>query len=102
MAQAKPKADVPIQALLRENRKFPPPKAFANNALINKPSIYAQAQKNYVRLWEQRARDLHWFRPWRKALDWNLPYAKRFVGGTPNAPDTRLDRHGSAPPPTNA
>src|SRR5206468_1774925 len=26
--------DVPIQALLRENRKFPPPKAFVKNALI--------------------------------------------------------------------
>src|SRR5437667_600282 len=102
MAQAKPKADVPIQALLRENRKFPPPKAFANNALINKPSIYAQAQKNYVRFWEQRARDLHWFRPWRKALDWKPPYAKWFVGGKLNVADNCLDRHVSGPRRTKA
>src|SRR5881409_1594977 len=94
--------DVPIQALLRENRKFPPPKAFANNALINKPSIYAQAQKNYVRFWEQRARDLHWFRPWRKALDWNPPYAKWFVGGKLNVADNCLDRHVSGPRRTKA
>ena len=51
MAQRTPKAGAPIEALLRENRKFPPPKAFVKNALINKPSVYAEAQKNFVRFW---------------------------------------------------
>src|SRR5439155_1257243 len=39
--------DVPIQALLRENRKFPPPKAFVKNALIKTPSVYAEARKGH-------------------------------------------------------
>ena len=33
MAQPKVNADLPIQALLQEKRKFPPPKAFVKNAL---------------------------------------------------------------------
>ena len=35
MAQAKVKADVPIEALLTEKRKFPPPKAFVTNAIAH-------------------------------------------------------------------
>ena len=30
----------PIEALLKERRKFPPPKDFAKKANINRPSIY--------------------------------------------------------------
>src|SRR6266704_2799101 len=85
--------DVPIQALLRENRKFPPSKGFAKRALVNKSSIYAQAQKNFVKFWEQRARDLHGFKPWKKALEWKPPYAKWFVGGKLNVAYNCLDRH---------
>ena len=46
MAKSRMKADTPIEVLLRERRKFPPPKAFAKRAVANKASIYAQAQKN--------------------------------------------------------
>ena len=31
-----------------------------------------------------RARELTWFKPWKKALDWKPPYAKWFVGGKLN------------------
>ena len=64
MAQAKVKADVPIEALLKEKRKFPPSKAFVKRAVMNKKAIYAEAQRNPVKFWEQRARELHWFKPW--------------------------------------
>src|SRR5260370_39389839 len=81
MAEAKAKAAVPIQVLLRETGRSPPPKAFVKNALVNKASVYAQAQKNFVKFWEQRAKELHWFKPWKKGLEGKPPYAKWFVGG---------------------
>jgi acetyl-CoA synthetase len=94
MAQSKKtSAGVPIEALLREKRKFPPPKAFAKRALVNKVSIYAEAARNPVRFWESRARELAWFKPWKKALEWKPPYAKWFVGGTLNVAYNCLDRH---------
>jgi len=66
MAQPKVKADLPIEALLKEKRKFPPSKAFVKNAVMNKKAIYAEAARNPVKFWEQRARELHWFKPWKK------------------------------------
>ena len=94
MAQSKKSsAAVPIEALLREKRKFPPPRDFARRAVVNKASIYAEAARNPVRFWEGRARELAWFKPWKKALEWKPPYAKWFVGGTLNVAHNCLDRH---------
>ena len=69
MAQSKASASAPIEALLREKRKFAPTKGFVKRALVNKASIYTQAARNPVRFWEGRARELHWFKPWKKALE---------------------------------
>ena len=102
MAQAKMKTDVPIETLLKEKRKFPPPKAFVKNAVMNRKSIYAEAQRNFVRFWEQRARELHWFKPWTKGLEWKPPYAKWFVGGKLNVAYNCLDRHVTGPRKTKA
>ena len=102
MAQAKVKADVPIEALLKEKRKFPPPAAFVKNAVMNRKTIYAEAQRNLVKFWEGRARELHWFKPWKKALEWKPPYAKWFVGGKLNVAYNCLDRHVTGPRKTKA
>ena len=83
----------PIVALLKEKRKFVPPKEFAKRANSNRSSIYAQAAKQPVRFWEGFARELDWFRPWKKTLEWKVPYAKWFVGGKLNVSYNCLDRH---------
>jgi len=49
MAQPKVNADLPIQALLQEKRKFPPPKALVKSAVMSKKAIYAEAAKNPVK-----------------------------------------------------
>ena len=54
MAKASPGAE-PIQALLKEGRKFPPPKAFAKNAVVRSPSTYREAARDTVRFWEKQA-----------------------------------------------
>jgi acetyl-CoA synthetase len=99
MPTAKPTArrEEPIEALLKEGRKFPPPKAFAQQTVVKSPAIYKAANANPVRFWEQQARQLRWTKPWTKALDWKLPYAKWFVGGRLNVSDNCLDRHVEGP-----
>jgi acetyl-CoA synthetase len=87
----------PIEALLTEGRKFPPPKSFAKNARVKSASIYKQAKANPLRFWEQQARELRWLKPWKKTLEWKLPYAKWFVGGKLNVSDNCLDRHVEGP-----
>ena len=87
----------PIEALLKEGRRFPPPKSFAKAAQVKSTAIYREARRNPLRFWERQARELRWIKPWRKAVDWKLPYAKWFVGGKLNVSDNCLDRHVEGP-----
>src|SRR6267142_654341 len=89
--------DEPIEALMQEGRKFPPPKDFTKAARVKTPRIYQEAKRNPVRFWEQQAKELRWLKPWRKGLEWKLPYAKWFVGGKLNVADNCLDRHVEGP-----
>jgi acetyl-CoA synthetase len=91
------RGDQPIEALLQEGRRFPPPKEFARRAVVKTRNIYKEAQQNPLRFWERQAKDLRWMKPWTKALEWKLPYAKWFVGGKLNASDNCLDRHIEGP-----
>jgi acetyl-CoA synthetase len=96
MAKAE-RRDDPIQALLKEGRKFPPSKKFVAAAQVKSPGVYKEASRNPVGFWEKQARTLRWMRPWRKAVDWKLPYAKWFIGGRLNVSDNCLDRHVEGP-----
>jgi len=87
--QAEPK----IEALLKEGRKFPPSKDFVKKAQVKSASVYKEAARDTVKFWEKQAKQLRWMKPWKKALDWKLPYAKWFVGGKLNISDNCLDRH---------
>lgn len=49
--------------------------------------------KNYEWFWSEMAKELDWFEPWKRVLDWKLPFAKWFVGGKINVAYNALDRH---------
>ena len=82
-----------IDALLHENRKFPPPQSFARNAHVSDTSIYERATADPEGFWEEQAKTLEWFKPWDKVLDWTPPHAKWFVGGQLNVSVNCVDRH---------
>jgi acetyl-CoA synthetase len=86
-------SDKTIEALLRENRTFPPPRAFAAQANVRDRAVARKADRNYQKFWADFARELVWFKPWKKVLDWKPPKAKWFVGGKLNASVNCLDRH---------
>ncbi len=83
----------PIEALLEEKRLFPPPKKLREKAHVKSDSVYQKAQRNPEAFWEGFAKELDWYKKWRKALDWNPPHAKWFVGGKLNVSYNCLDRH---------
>lgn len=64
-----------------------------NNDVITR----ADARDDYVAFWEKQARQLAWFDGWGKALSWNPPFARWFVGGTINASYNALDAHQNCP-----
>ena len=84
-----------IENLGQENRHFPPSAEFAAQANA-KADIYTTADANRLAFWESQARELTWDQPWSTVLDWQVPYAKWFVGGKLNASVNALDRHVAA------
>ena len=82
-----------IEALLHEDRRFPPPPEFVKQANINDPGIYEEAQRDFESFWARFAEELHWFKKWDTVLEWDPPFAKWFVGGKINMSYNCLDRH---------
>ncbi len=86
-----------IDSTLRENRVFPPPEEFSAKAYVKSLDEYEALYKKSIEdpeaFWAGIAQELHWFKPWDKVLDWNLPWAKWFVGGKTNLSYNCVDRH---------
>ncbi|MCS7032723.1 MAG: acetate--CoA ligase [Phycisphaerae bacterium] len=85
-----------IESTLQENRVFPPPAEFAARARLRSMEeyhrMYRQSLEQPEQFWSGVAGELHWFRRWDNVLEWNLPYAKWFVGGKTNIAYNCLDR----------
>ena len=81
-----------FENLSYEDRTFPPSDSFVKNANI-KRGIYQEATDRLV-FWEKQANRLSWDQKWDQVVDWQLPFAKWFVGGKLNASFNCLDRHG--------
>jgi acetyl-CoA synthetase len=83
-----------IEDFLIEDRTFPPPASFKADALITGAEIYDEAAADWQGFWAQQAADLvSWYDEWHTILEWDLPFARWFVGGTLNVSYNCLDRH---------
>src|SRR6267154_1717233 len=82
-----------LSALLQEGRTFPPPPDFAKGALITDARVYDDAERDWQGFWATQALALDWHREWDAILEWELPFAKWFVGGKLNVSENCLDRH---------
>ena len=82
-----------IENLFSEGRTFPPPDDFKADALVTDRSLHEQAEQDLEGFWAEQAERLRWMKPWDRVLEWDLPFAKWFVGGQLNVSDNCLDRH---------
>ncbi|MAY74088.1 MAG: acetate--CoA ligase [Phycisphaerae bacterium] len=89
-----------VESVLREARKFDPPKA----ADVGATAWHIDSMEQYRALHERSindpegfygevARELTWFRPWEKVVEFDAPDAKWFVGGKTNLCYNCVDRH---------
>ncbi|OLE36476.1 MAG: acetate--CoA ligase [Actinobacteria bacterium 13_1_20CM_3_68_9] len=82
-----------IDTLLLEERRYPPSAEFAAQANA-KPDIYS---RSFDEFWETEGRErVTWFEPFTKLLEWELPYAKWYIGGKLNVCFNCVDRHVAA------
>jgi acetyl-CoA synthetase len=74
--------------------KFDPPEGFGEHALLNDPSVYEEADKDWKGWWLKEAKELHWFKePTEDLDDSDPPFYKWFTDGKINASYNCLDRH---------
>src|SRR5262245_20446766 len=89
-------AQVDIESVLKEDRVFEPSKDFSAKAHIHSfqeyETLYQQALDDPEGFWASMAKELDWFKPWEKVLEWNPPFAKWFIGGRTNISHNCLDR----------
>jgi acetyl-CoA synthetase len=85
-----------LEALLQEGRTFPPSEAFRKQALVTGTELYEDAERDWQGFWARQALALEWEQEWTSILDWDLPFAKWFVGGRLNVSYNCVDRHVAA------
>jgi acetyl-CoA synthetase len=86
-----------IEDYLIENRTFPPPESFKKDTLVASPFLYDEADTDWQGFWARQAADLlDWDAEWHTILEWDLPFAKWFVGGKLNVCHNAVDRHVAA------
>jgi acetyl-CoA synthetase len=86
-----------IEDYLIENRTFPPPEGFKERSLAAGTFLYDEANEDWQGFWARQAAELlDWFEDWDTILEWDLPFAKWFVGGKLNVCHNAVDRHVAA------
>jgi acetyl-CoA synthetase len=81
-----------FENLSYEDRTFSPSDSFIKNANV-KSDVYKEAERDRLAFWEKQANRLDWDQKWSQVVDWQIPFAKWFVGGKLNASYNCLDRH---------
>ena len=92
-----------MDALLKENRLFPPSEDCIKNSNIQKwmerygindyDELIQRAQDDPEWFWDELARELEWFQPYKDVLKWDPPHAEWFCEGKFNIVHNALDRH---------
>ncbi|MFO0706671.1 MAG: acetate--CoA ligase [Nitrospira sp.] len=83
-----------IETLLKESRTYhPTAKTKAAAYIKDYEAEYKKSIADPEGFWGGVAKELEWFQPWKKVLEWNYPLAKWFVGATCNISHNCLDRH---------
>src|SRR4051812_47928494 len=83
---------------MSDQTTFNPPPDFSARSNVGSldayRSLYEQAKTDPERFWgDLAAKELTWFRPFAKTLEWNPPQAEWFLGGKINAAYNCIDRH---------
>jgi acetyl-CoA synthetase len=88
-----PTSTAEIENLMTEDRTFPPDPAFTAQANAT-ADLYSEAEADPEAFWARLARErIDWIEDFQTTLEWDLPFAKWFVGGKLNLAYNCVDRH---------
>jgi acetyl-CoA synthetase len=72
---------------------LPKPEIVESSYVKDYEAVYKESIANPEAFWGKIAKELEWYKPWNRVLEWNYPYARWFVGGQCNIVHNALDRH---------
>jgi len=82
-----------VRYVIKKGKEYWPSKEMKKIAWVKDENIYAEAEKNPVKFWENLAKEgIHWEKPWKKPYEEKLPYFYWFKGGKLNFCYNCLDR----------
>lgn len=84
---------VGVKKLPFRSEVYLPTAEFKKRAWVKNKSIYKEALENPIKFWEKAARDLIWFKKWKKTFLHKPPYFHWFAGGKINITQNALDRN---------
>jgi len=86
-----------IESFSHESASYLPTAEFSSQALIKTQAEYERLYKESIdspeTFWERETSDLVFRKKWSTLFDWQLPFAKWFVGSELNITESCLDRH---------
>jgi len=82
-----------VKWVLKDGDLFRPSEEMKKIANVSDPEIYDTAEKYPISFWEEKARELKWFKEWDNSYEENLPNFKWFINGKINLSYNCLDRH---------
>ena len=83
-----------LETLQKSGRVIQPSAELKAKAYIKDyAEAYKRSIENPEQFWDGIAKELDWFTPWDKVLEWKYPWAKWFLGATCNISYNCLDRH---------
>ncbi len=87
-------ADDAIETLMQAGHVIQPtPETKAAAYIQDYEAEYSRSVADPEAFWDRIGKELEWFSPWKKVLQWDYPWAKWFVGATCNIAYNCLDRH---------
>ncbi|HEU4740541.1 MAG TPA: AMP-binding protein [Meiothermus sp.] len=92
----------PLPSPAKTPKTLEPTEVWANESLRKAANLqdYRSAYRRSLRdpegFWAEWAERFHWFEPWRKVQELNLPFHRWFVGGKTNLAYNALDRHAAS------
>jgi len=63
-----------FSALLQEDRRFPPPPQFAEQANVRDAGVYEEARRDPEGYWAEQAKQVGWFTTYQRVLGWKFPW----------------------------
>ena len=82
-----------MKLIFRKNNLYYPSEEFKKHVWVKSKTIYKQADKNPVKFWSKLAKELCWFKKWKKVFEHKPPYFRWFVDGKINITYNCLDRN---------